>query len=769
MKKKMIVMKKTNSLRAFWMMCVILIGSLIVTACDTGDELDTNQYSGGIELNVFGPSPVARGGELRFLGSGMNQVTGVIIPGSAEITDIKVFSDTEIRVTVPQTAEVGYVVLHTAKGDITTKTTLTYSEPISLKSISPVSIKPGGVLTITGEYLNLMHEVIFTDGVIVSEKAFIKHQRDEIQVVVPAEAQSGKVVISDAAELPNWIYSDEELSVVLPSVDVVADLTDKKPGDLIEIAGENFDLVEDIQLPDETSVPFTVEDNRLSFTLPEGTTDGTIVMIPASGVKVAIANIGIAIPGDLQVTPATGLRENDEISIKGTNMELITSVLFTGVEEAIEPISKTATEIKIAMPGKATSGQVTLNTASGKTAFVTIETAKPAFVSYNPNPVSAGTELTISGQNLDLIQSLTFTGDVSVDITASSASALTSSVPTTAESGIVIVTMKNGEMVEFPELTIDKPVCAYIPVMPEEEIRGGKLFIVAIANEDKLTGVRLNGETLNFVLEDDKLYIGIPSDAFGERTLNLVSSNGEIEYVITIVPSGSVESVIWEGLVDLTWGDGGRVIIPVDKLNGVTAGTYLKIYFQQKEVWGQAQINNGKWNEIRFAELANKGSINTNTYNDISVTSQELRLTQVILDNIVNNASDGNAIFIQGANWIITKLTLVTKAKVSEVIYTGPTDAGNWSGSAQIAADKFVNVAVGNVVQVKTSNVSSDAQGSFKDGSWSQIADGTEYFDISGDFELEVTADIRTKLQSSGLIVSGKNYTIETVSIVKEM
>lgn len=86
-------MNKTYKLSALWMLCLIILGSLSFTACDNGDEEDTNQYVGGIQLNVFGPSPVARGGELRFLGSGMNKVTGVVIPGCDEITDIQVISD----------------------------------------------------------------------------------------------------------------------------------------------------------------------------------------------------------------------------------------------------------------------------------------------------------------------------------------------------------------------------------------------------------------------------------------------------------------------------------------------------------------------------------------------------------------------------------------------------------------------------------------------------------------------------------------------------
>ena len=100
----------------------MLLSCFAFTACDE-DDLDTNPYKGGISLNVFGPSPVARGGELRFLGCGLDQVTAVVIPGCENITDITVISSEEIRVTVPQTAEPGYVTLIFQNGEsITTKT-----------------------------------------------------------------------------------------------------------------------------------------------------------------------------------------------------------------------------------------------------------------------------------------------------------------------------------------------------------------------------------------------------------------------------------------------------------------------------------------------------------------------------------------------------------------------------------------------------------------------------------------------------------------------
>ena len=100
-----------------------LVIPTVMTSCGK-EEYDTQQYKGGVNLNVWGPRPVARGGELRFLGSGMNQITSIAIPGSGEVTDIKVISNEEIRITVPLDAEPGKVTLTYSGGKIESLTEL---------------------------------------------------------------------------------------------------------------------------------------------------------------------------------------------------------------------------------------------------------------------------------------------------------------------------------------------------------------------------------------------------------------------------------------------------------------------------------------------------------------------------------------------------------------------------------------------------------------------------------------------------------------------
>ena len=188
--------------KIFNIISLLAVSVAILSGCK--DELvDTNQYAdAGVALNVYGPQPVMRGGELRFLGSNLDKITEVIIPGVSPITEINVVKagvPSEIRIIVPKDGpEPGVVTLVAADGkEIVTKTSLTYLEPIELESFSPASVKADDVLTIKGDYLNLIHEVVFSDEVIVSEKDFTSHTRYEIKVRVPVEARTGVIGVGD--------------------------------------------------------------------------------------------------------------------------------------------------------------------------------------------------------------------------------------------------------------------------------------------------------------------------------------------------------------------------------------------------------------------------------------------------------------------------------------------------------------------------------------------------------------------------------------------
>lgn len=111
-----------------------------------------------------------------------------------------------------------------------------------------------------------------------------------------------------------------------------------------------------------------------------------------------------------------------------------------------------------------------------------------------------------------------------------------------------------------------------------------------------------------------------------------------------------------------------------------------------------------------------------------------------------------------------------TTTGVKAVLWEGekvmPAD---WSGSVQLADAAslaiYETAEIGDIIEVETKDVASNAQGSFKtmNSSWGEIGSGTEYFEISGDFSLTIDEGILSNLRSTGLIVSGHDYTATRV------
>lgn len=532
-------MNKIYKFSAWWMACLVLLSSLTFTACDTND-LDTNQYKGGISLNVFGPSPVLRGGELRFLGCGLDQVASVLIPGCDAITDIQLISAEEIRVIVPQTALPGYVTLMLRNGEsIVTKTQLTYSEPVSIESFSPESVRPGDVLTIKGDYLNLMHQVIFAENVIVSDEiaveeeekgrttenaGFLKHTRNEIQVLVPYEARSGKICLSDGAELPNLLYAEVELQVTTPSVAQVEERIDVKPGEEMSVIGEDLDLVEEIQLSNGEPVEFTysAENNTLTFKLPDNAVDGPVYAVPASGVKVQVAEIKLATPEDVKAQEAE-IATGKELTLTGKNMDMIAAVLFPGVEKAVVPSSLSETEVKVVVPGEAQTGMIQLVLTSGET---------------------------ISG----------------------------------------------------PELTITAP--KYCQIADESVLENdffigenGEDMVITVVNGDELAEVQIGDEQVRYSVSGDQLTIrhGYVPQATGEYTLKLISEDGTVkEYTV------SFAKVIWTGTHDFASWTGTDVLKNTNIWQDVQPDTEITIYYKLNESTSDYQIKlcDGNWMDL---------------------------------------------------------------------------------------------------------------------------------------------------------------------------
>ncbi len=426
--------------------CAISMGMLL-TSCEKDDDTTSSKT----ELLSYGPMPIARGAELRFIGNNLDKVTAIILPDAIEIPASAFTGRTASRITltVPQNAVEGLVVLKTPKGDITTKTPIGYSEPISIAAFTPAAIKPGAQLTITGDYLNLVNEVIFTDRITVAKANFVSQTRGEIKLVVPPQAQTGKIAVSNGAENPIIVYSENNLTVTLPAFSTIAP-NPVKAGQTLTITGTNLDLTTKVILGGNKVVSTfgTHTATQIVLTVPSDTKDGKVTMVPASDVKVeSSAELAMVVPTVL-VNP-TIVRNGGQITVTGTNLDLVSSVVFGGEKVGTIAAGGTATQIIVNIPNDAIDGIVSFKTQADKTVNGPALTfVKPVINSMVPLSGKPNTNITIGGTDLDLVDEVIFTGGLKGTIVTKTATQIVFTIPVGAKTGKISLKAVNGTLIE---------------------------------------------------------------------------------------------------------------------------------------------------------------------------------------------------------------------------------------------------------------------------------------------------------------------------------
>ena len=823
-------MNKIKSLMSFVLLsCLMAVG---LTAC-SDDDLSTNQYQQGVHLNVFGPSPVMRGGSVHFYGSNLDQVKQVIIPGMDPVTNYEVVKagiPSEIVVILDkEKPQPGKITLITNTDEkIETLTDLTFIEGIEYASdtqFSPSVVQPDAVLTINGEYLNLVKEVIFADNVVVNAEDFVSQSRYKIEVTVPQEARTGKVILSDGAEIPNWIYSDEILQVTTPVVEKVTtprgeaaqqETVACKLGETVTVSGQFFNLVAGVTIGDAETSYITVEEDQLtvsedgktlSFTLPAEAPDGDIDLICRSGVAIPAAILETIAPTECTATPNPA-KNGQPLSISGKDLDVVASIEMPNVSEAIEFNYNDGKIVIPAVPASAQEGNIVLRMANGKGVEVAYTLVNPTVTAYNPNPVSAGGALTIQGKDLDLVASVLFGegADVAEVAVAADGNSMTLTVPMNAASGAPTLNLINGATVEAPAITVNEATFCYVKELPGEdvEVKAGSAVTLVVANGDKLTGVEVNGTAVQYVLtEGNKLIIGLPESCGAGTKIRIISSNGEITYTLDVTPNTEVNTVIWTGAVDLNawginwqFGDGtqsaGEDALAFTKI-ALAEGDVIHLYATAYNDWWQIQFFNGHWEaQTSIGDtFGNGNNINSGIaslekgYLDIVVTAQ-------MLNELTTYNDWGYCWILQGEGVVITKISVThynsLEQNISNSLVRQDDQTQNISlplnitwgdeGRFRILIDKDpaikdMNLKAGkSVMYFYTSGTGQIQINNGNWGAWTTIADWENADDKK--MELVLTQDMIDWLKgtqsdgwsSTGMIIQGDGMTIKKVTIL---
>ena len=616
-------MKKISKI--FAMLVVALVG-LSLTACSDGDDLSTDQYGNEISLQSFGPCPVLRGGTLYLYGTNLDQIESVNLPGADPITAYEILQsgyNSKISIQVPaEKCEPGQIVLKTKKGgEITSVSPITYREDIEITkffvgSEGTMVGNVGDVVTIKGDYLNLMHGVIFAGSDTIKEAEFVGHDRYTIQVKIPAEARTGVITLTDTIKDGTSLETKEELTINTPEATPIKD-RNIKAGEILSIKGTSFDQIVSVKFEGATvnAADFKSQSvAEITVAVPAKATDGTFYVVTKSGIEVPVGNIITVVPTQLVATP-NPVKNGAELTITGKDMDLITGIAFP--KAAASQLNKVeTTKVTATVPEDAQEGDITLSLANGKTVTVAYTLVKPTVASCTPAAITAGDKTIIKGTNLDLVASITFPGDVEQTVekfAAQNANAIAVTVPAACAGTGFKLNLKNGTTIEVKDaLSIKAATDPAIASITPGEATAGSTITITGKNFQNIQNLYIGSYKVNRYTSrtNTEIVCQVPANAeVGTYKIVMEDPDGnKIEGPeFKVVPAEKDIATITTNMdnsaikypYNFTWDDTGRFrIMKADLIKlGVKVGSKM-LFYKEAGATGQVQINNANWDGI---------------------------------------------------------------------------------------------------------------------------------------------------------------------------
>ena len=673
-------MKKISKIFA---MLVVVLAGLSLTACSDGDDLSTDQYGNEISLQSFGPCPVLRGGTLYLYGTNLDQIESVNLPGADPITAYETLQSgkqSKISIQVPaEKCEPGQIVLKTKKGgEITSVSPITYREDIEITkffvgSEGTMVGNVGDVVTIKGDYLNLMHGVIFAGSDTIKEAEFVGHDRYTIQVKIPAEARTGVITLTDTTKDGTSLETKEELTINTPEATPIKD-RNIKAGEILSIKGSSFDQIASVKFEGATvdAADFKSQSvAEITVAVPAKATDGTFYVVTKSGIEVPVGNIITVVPTQLVATP-NPVKNGAELTITGKDMDLITGIAFPNAAASqlnkVETTKVTATVPEDAQETTKDGTGIILSLANGKTVTVAYTLVKPTVASCTPAAITAGDKTIIKGTDLDLVKSITFPGDVEQTVdkfAAQNAQAIAVTVPAACAGTGFKLNLKNGTMIEVKEALSIKAATdpAIASITPGEAIAGSTITITG-KNFQNIQNLYIGSYKVNRYTSrtNTEIVCQVPATAeVGTYKIVMEDPDGnKIEGPeFKVVPAEKDIATITTNMdnsaikypYNFTWDDTGRFrIMKADLIKlGVKVGSKM-LFYKEAGATGQVQINNANWGGIDTVADWN-GDQNC-----------VVKVFDAAMMEAVNSISDGwsdTAFILQGDMKNITKIAIL--------------------------------------------------------------------------------------------------------------
>jgi hypothetical protein len=217
-------------------------------------------------------------------------------------------------------------------------------------------------------------------------------------------------------------------------------------------------------------------------------------------------------------------------------------------------VAEDGSSLSFTLPASATDGEITLTSYAGATftagEIETVTVADLAIKSLaEDGRYKAGSEVKISGSDLDLVTKVDFT-NAAASSWYYSDGVITATIPAEAKDGAVTVTLDSGKQAYTPEIEVVKPVATGVD--KTEAVAGKDKVVVSGTDLDLVTGVTIGDKVQSFITCEfsvnsaEEVVVTIPAAAY-DGVLTLTAESGYTSETEVIAISYNEEiSVVYD-------------------------------------------------------------------------------------------------------------------------------------------------------------------------------------------------------------------------------
>jgi hypothetical protein len=380
-----------------------------------------------------------------------------------------------------------------------------------------------------------------------------------------------------------------------------------KHGEDITFIGTGLDKVTAVIMPQNVEVPAEAfkeqTSTRIILTVPIETTSGKVILKTPAGDIESKSIFGLTYEIVIN-SMDTEVKPGKNFTITGEFLNYVKSVTFFEGKEVTEFVSQSLNELVVTLPMDAKTGTILLS--DGETEPQVIESENdlivtlPKVSSLSPSSVEHEQNLTIQGEDLDLVTSVVLPGDITLaseDFVSQSETAIVLTVPVPTLNGTLTLNVASGVQVTTEqELSIILPVASSIT--PAPPVAGSEITING-THMDLVAGIKFPSVTnavTSFVSQSTtQIVVLAPADAETNGMIKFITNRGYetnsgVLYLVNPGPLPLTTTIFGDALENGfgDWSYGGAT----DK--GSTE-EFLVGSISTKKTF------NGSWDAIRFA------------------------------------------------------------------------------------------------------------------------------------------------------------------------